>query len=232
MMRTVDRARGRWREILPRLGIDPKFLRNRHGPCPLCGGKDRYRWDDKDGRGTYYCNQCGAGEGLLLVRKLNSWNYATACREVDLIIGTEPTVPAPKRPDPSAARLAKCKQILSEATSPEVVQNYLRSRGLSVVPAILRGHPALPYCEDGRFLGRFPAILAPVVAADGSLSSVHRTYAADVPRRKKLMPVINTISGATVRLFEVVDTLGVAEGIETAITMVASSPNAICSAVT
>ena len=56
-----------------------------------------------------------------------------------------------------------------------------------------------------------------MVAADGSLSTVHRIYAADVPTRKKLMPVINGITGATVRLFEAVDTLGVAEGIETAI---------------
>ena len=38
-LNTVERARGRWREILPRLGIDARFLVNRHGPCPLCGGR-------------------------------------------------------------------------------------------------------------------------------------------------------------------------------------------------
>ncbi len=217
MMRTVDRARGRWDTILPRLGIDPKFLTNRHGPCPLCGGKDRYRWDDKDGSGSYFCNQCGAGDGLILVRKKHGWDYATACNEIDLIIGLEPRVPRPKRPDPSAARLAKCKRMLSEANAPEVVQNYLMSRGLSVVPAVLRGHPALTYFEDGQFLGRHPAVLAPVIAADGSLRSIQRIYAADVPTRKKLMPVINTITGATVRLFEAVNALGISEGVETAI---------------
>ena len=42
-MNTVDRARGRWREILPRLGLEPQFLVKKHGPCPLCGGKDRFR---------------------------------------------------------------------------------------------------------------------------------------------------------------------------------------------
>lgn len=46
MTGTVERARGRWREILPQLGIDTSYLRTRHGPCPLCGGKDRFRWDD------------------------------------------------------------------------------------------------------------------------------------------------------------------------------------------
>ncbi len=56
-MSTIERARGRWSEILPRLGIDARFLRNRHGPCPLCGGKDRFRFDDRDGSGSYFCNQ-------------------------------------------------------------------------------------------------------------------------------------------------------------------------------
>ena len=42
-----DIAKGRWKEILPALGIDPKFLQNRHGPCPICGGDDRFRWDDR-----------------------------------------------------------------------------------------------------------------------------------------------------------------------------------------
>jgi putative DNA primase/helicase len=58
-MNTVERARGRWREILPIFGIETRYLHNRHGPCPLCGGKDRFRFDDRDGSGSYYCNQCG-----------------------------------------------------------------------------------------------------------------------------------------------------------------------------
>lgn len=28
----------------------------RHGPCPICGGKDRFRVDNKDDDGTWYCN--------------------------------------------------------------------------------------------------------------------------------------------------------------------------------
>src|SRR5579863_57963 len=84
---TVERARHRWREILPRSGIDTRFLSNKHGPCPLCGGKDRFRFDDRDGTGSYICNQCGAGVGLILIRKLNGWDYPTACNEIDRILG-------------------------------------------------------------------------------------------------------------------------------------------------
>jgi putative DNA primase/helicase len=97
---TVERARGRWREILPALGIGRQFLVNRHGPCPLCGGKDRYRFDDRDGTGSYFCSQCGAGVGLILLRRKFGWSYGEACREVDQIIGTDSPRPAPQPSKP------------------------------------------------------------------------------------------------------------------------------------
>lgn len=60
-------ARGRWPHILTALGIQVPAGKQ-HGACPVCGGKDRFRLDDKEGRGTWFCNQCGNGDGLDLVR--------------------------------------------------------------------------------------------------------------------------------------------------------------------
>ena len=45
-------AQGRWRSILTVLGIDERALSGKHGPCPMCGGKDRFRFDDREGRGA------------------------------------------------------------------------------------------------------------------------------------------------------------------------------------
>ncbi|CAJ1884848.1 hypothetical protein OPFLODJI_03572 [Aeromonas hydrophila] len=59
-------ATGHWPDLLAGLGIDIPS-RGKHGSCPTCGGKDRFRLDDKGGRGTWICNQCGAGDGLALV---------------------------------------------------------------------------------------------------------------------------------------------------------------------
>ena len=56
---TVKQACGHWPRILPALGM--KVIKNRHQACPVCGGADRFRFDDKEGRGTWFCNQCGAG---------------------------------------------------------------------------------------------------------------------------------------------------------------------------
>lgn len=216
-LNTVERARGRWREILPQLGVDTKFLRNAHGPCPLCGGRDRYRFDDRDGTGSYYCGQCGAGVGIILVRKLNKWDHATACREVDKIIGSDAkplaTAVAEKRPNGRDA----IERLLRESVHPDVVDAYLTKRGITVRSPVLLGHRACPYYDDDhKLVGYFPAVVAPIVGPDGALQSASRIYDAEIKPRKKILPAVTTINGGAVRLAPPHrGILGIGEGIET-----------------
>jgi putative DNA primase/helicase len=218
-MNTIERARGRWPEILAKLGIEAHFLRNRHGPCPLCGGKDRFRFDDRDGTGSYYCNQCGPGPGIMLIRKRKDWDHATACREIDRIIGTD----APAEPASAAraltgadARRQAVQRALDRATDRRVVDAYLARRGLAASSPILRGDAHCPYFDDERrMLGRYPAVIAPIHGPDGSLESAQRIYNADVDPRKKLLPPVRTVNGSAALLFDPDDELAVCEGIET-----------------
>ena len=69
MKAIADAARGRWEEILAHFHIQLP-PRGKHGPCPACGGKDRFRFDDKEHRGTFYCSACGAGDGFYLLRNV------------------------------------------------------------------------------------------------------------------------------------------------------------------
>lgn len=221
-MDTINRATGRWRHILSALGVESQYLVNKHGPCPLCGGRDRFRWDNREGSGSYYCNQCGPGPGLLLLRKLHSWDHKTACDEVDKIIGHDVPEAQPERQseaDKQQKRFAKIERVIAEATDPGVVEQELIRRGLSVWSDVLLGHPALAYFDGhGVYRGRYPAIVAPITGPDGRLQSAHRIYVdPTLEARKKMMPPVETVKGGAVRLFEPADVLGLAEGVETAL---------------
>ncbi|WP_429128532.1 DUF927 domain-containing protein [Aeromonas media] len=79
-------ACGHWPELLAAVGIDiPR--RGKHGPCPACCGKDRFRLDDKGGRGTWICNQCGSGDGLDLVCRVLSTTPKAAAELLAPLVG-------------------------------------------------------------------------------------------------------------------------------------------------
>ncbi|EKF5618495.1 toprim domain-containing protein [Salmonella enterica subsp. enterica] len=87
-------AAGKWPFILAGLNIDVPDSPRRHAACPACGGKDRFRFDD-NGRGAHFCNACGAGDGLELVKKVNNCDITTAARLVAGVLGMDERVVTP-----------------------------------------------------------------------------------------------------------------------------------------
>src|SRR3546814_8107148 len=83
MIGIADQCINRWPSILPQFGISPSYLTGKQTPCPTCGGKDRFRFDNKDGRGTYYCNKYGPGdrseEHKSEIQSLMRISYAVFC---------------------------------------------------------------------------------------------------------------------------------------------------------
>ena len=90
-----DKAEGRWEDILINLGgLTSKQLTNEHQPCPCCGGKDRYRFDNEKNQGTWFCNKCGGksgtgggGNGLSLLMKLRNWDFKEAVSQIERHLG-------------------------------------------------------------------------------------------------------------------------------------------------
>lgn len=103
-----DVAAGQWPAILERLGIDPAALRNRHGPCPGCGGKDRFRFDDQ-GIGRFFCGGGGAdplsGDGFKLLQHVHDWTARESLQAVAGVLGMDAADHAPivQRRDPEPA---------------------------------------------------------------------------------------------------------------------------------
>ncbi|HFY9710348.1 TPA: DUF927 domain-containing protein, partial [Klebsiella pneumoniae] len=94
-MRNIDLIRevtsaaaGRWPYVLAGLSIDVPDSSRRHAPCPACGGKDRFRFDD-NGRGSFICNQCGAGDGLDLIKKVNNCDTTEAAHLAADVLGID-----------------------------------------------------------------------------------------------------------------------------------------------
>ena len=91
----IDAANGRWPDILSTIaGLTPEQLTDTHQPCPLCGGTDRYRFDDIDGSGSWFCNQCGgrnqsggAGNGMDMLMRRTGLSFADAARRIEQHLG-------------------------------------------------------------------------------------------------------------------------------------------------
>lgn len=238
--KAVDRAVGHWPEIHESAGINNSFLKKGHGPCPVCGGTDRFRYDDKGGRGTFFCSGCGAGDGMKLLMNYRGCDFHEAAKFVEAFLGDLPVeaITRPKR-DASAeeaaereatkAKLQKTWDIAKVVKKGDPVWKYLsltRKLSLDKVPAVLRFHSRFPYYEgegkEQKYVGHFPMMLAKVQGPDGKPVGLHRTYLtqdgakAPVGKIKKLMKSLGCTGGA-IRLFPCSTMLAVAEGIETAL---------------
>lgn len=210
-----DKAKGRWHGILSGLGLAQSFLTRKHGPCPMCGGNDRWRWIDREGSGDWICNNCGHGSGTDLVMKVLKVDFKTAAQRIEEQIGTAPVVERVKA-DP--------KKLLDDMA-------YLWSRS----------NPITPDCPPGRYLAArgldplaspvlrwgssvtYPMMVAKVISPDHKAVNLHRTLLDSAGRKAnvekpKLLMEGETPAGSAVRLNPPVNgRLGVAEGIETAL---------------
>lgn len=214
-------TKGKWRGLLEGLGVDPKYLTGKNGPCPFCGGTDRWRFTNYNNDGMWVCTHCGTGNGFQLLQKYWGWSFPEARRAVEeLIPGVRPQ--KVRRDDWAVQRsINRLRKEAVKAGDVPAVVRYLEARDL-MVPPNLMAHRALPYHDSERVTGRFPAMLGELTSPDGDLVGYHRTYLshngtkAPVAAPKKLLKLPRE-QGYAVRLWPVEDTVCIAEGIETAI---------------
>lgn len=230
-------ARIDWPAVLMQLGIPENALRSKHGPCPGCAGKDRFTFNHKKrGHGSFYCNGLpGGGDGFKLLEHVYGWTFAEARKRVIEAAGLARATSGPiSVPTPHArateaiaspsARVMRLRRNRCAIENCDDAVDYLASRYLWPLPpsCTLSAHASLDYWQDGRNVGRYSALLADVTDQAGELVTVHATYLqggkklAGYDPRKIFSPMTGR-EGCAVRLMPATHALGIAEGIETAL---------------
>ena len=237
-------ARGHWSSILEII-VGEHYLSGRNGPCPGCGGSDRFQFNVRSPAGAFSCraHPKGGGDGFELIEHALDIGFAEAARMVAGALGMNAATsnrPAQRPPTPAPAPAADWSHARRQAaemwraahqiSSNDAAGRYLAGRGLALPAdsANLRHHPALPYWKpgDGRaeLVGNFPALLARISLPDGRGCGLHRIYLTPDGRKlaldglpaKKLFKA-GDLAGAAVQLARPVDgRLAVAEGVESA----------------
>ncbi len=137
----TEAARGRWPEIWSQLaGVSEKHLvvsKTKESDCPNCGGSTRYRFDDEDGTGTWFCSHCGGkdgrgggGNGFDMLMRLQGWSFAEARQQVQRYLGLE------QRPEPPI----KGASMVSHYSDDFLVVRWDSPSGKKIRPCHWNGH--------------------------------------------------------------------------------------------
>ena len=216
MAELSNAAHGRWEGILLNLGANAENLKGINKPCPFCGGKDRYSFYDK-GVGSWFCRQCGHGDGFDYLSRLRGWSLKETMTQVEAVCSVAPKTTA-KAENP-AAKVNYMRKIWNEAkpiTPGDPAWQYLTNRCGFVPDCVdLRFHAALKHTMGGVY----PALVARMLSADGKKAvGLHRTYLDAYGKKAAVDPVKMSLGEmGSIRLAEAETRLGIAEGIETAL---------------
>lgn len=204
-----EMARGRWPTILNAMGVDSKYLSKKHQPCPFCGGIDRYRFTDQNGEGRYYCNQCGPGDGFDLFRKLTGKPFPEI---KNFILQNAGKVrPVIQKVDIEECRKAAAARWKSGRlpTPDGLVWRYIDNR-IGIWPHLVSEIRQL----DGNLIAR-------ISGPDGKGVNIQtielRPEGGKIVRGDKKVMKGDLPKGSAIRLFQKDRVLGIAEGLETAI---------------
>ena len=143
---------------------------NQYGPCPRCGGVDRFSINTR--KLVLYCRVCEAkGDVIELVQFLDDCDFATA---IETLTGRRAENPklrrasnllSPSASDDRANSVAKARRRWREAIDPRgtIVETYLAGRGLvladDIAGAVIRFHPACPWKGDDDEVIRVPLMI-------------------------------------------------------------------------
>lgn len=230
-IKTVDAIVGREEMIIASYGLPQINNRHYNGECPLCGKLKKFRMT-RSASGVNWICVCGNGSLFNLIMDITGKNFATIAKEIDNLIGNT-SYKSEQNASPEMAlkdrHMNRFSAINKIKNTP--VETYLKRRGIYELPQMSVKFSPSEY--DHEYKRSFQAMYA--VATDEEMNVVyaHKTYLengskANVEKVKK-MKTINKYNmpcktcnhehaaNVAVRMFQPDKILGIAEGIETAL---------------
>lgn len=225
-MRTVDAVVGNWEKVFNYYGLPP-ITGNRHfkGKCPICESKGKFRIDDVNGKGTYIC-KCSSGDGWALLTKTQGKDFKVLAKEVDGILGNTFNGEVKQKEESSSEKLRA--NVLNKFNklkflNDTLADEYLKNRGIQI-----NNIHNIRFCESDKTpSGQFSAIYAIATDSKGNACYLHRTFLdgakkANIEPNKKMNSLqedtyLEYAQSVAIRLTDISSTLGIAEGIETAL---------------
>lgn len=128
-------------QVLAAYGLDAQLRTTGdtlRGPCPLHGGDNPTAFSANLVRGLWRCftGQCGAGDVVELVRRIEDCNYPQAARHLQRIAGCQPPPPtASTLPRPAVASTAAFRPFRRSIPLDPNVPFLQRRKGISTVTA-------------------------------------------------------------------------------------------------
>lgn len=218
-MSIADDMKGKWPSILP-IFIDQQYLTGKHTACPICqAGKDRFRFDDKEGRGTYFCAKCGSGDGFDLLMRATGKSFAEIAKDLEPHIGSAKVMPIKHKQNHSPV-INKIVQFCEVVDKGDHVSAYLANRGLSLNTRNVRIAKHQPYYRDRKVVAHYDAMIARITDATGARNGLHITYLQDgdkahVTPNRKILSAIEDLNGSFIALGPIEPIMCIGEGIET-----------------
>lgn len=190
------------------------------GPCPVCGGNDRFSVNTR--KNVFNCRMCSKGGGpITLARFVHGWDYRTAV--CDIVGQQDPansssSLPATRRqPVPAAKRQTGAEENAFRMRSRKsgyekwksalrfhpTVEAYFAVRGLALPESILKRFrfiEDLDYVIWNKTSSKWDvihsgnAIVAPIVGPDDRFIGLHRAW-IDIEKPKGKAEIIDPNTG-------------------------------------
>ncbi|MBF0111090.1 MAG: hypothetical protein HQL76_18140, partial [Magnetococcales bacterium] len=162
-----NRLNGTWANILNPLVPPGIRMDGRHGPCPICGGKDRFRFDNRDGDGSWICTACGSHDGIELYKRLRGLDFPAALQQLASL------VTPPKDKTPARKEMQPAPEIRPTVPAPEPEPADLHHKVLGAPVATWRYHTAKGelIAIAARYEGPDKKIFTPWIHTNGKWAS-------------------------------------------------------------